>query len=210
MALDLTLRLETAGRTSLDDVMRALWQRFGARGIGLPEDGFEKLAAEVSGLNLAPFFDAAVRGTDDLPLAGLLAKFGVTHELRASAGGDDAGGTPRAANGEVLALGAGYRARDGGLELTTVLEGGAAQRAGLNPGDLLVALDRLRVNDRNLRRRLARFEAGERVTATAFRGDELLEVGLVLKAAPLDTCYLVMQENVDAETAKRREAWLGK
>lgn len=208
LALDLKLRLETAGRTSLDDVMRALWQRYGARGIGVPEDGFEKLASEVSGLDLAAFFDAAIRGTEDLPLAELLAKFGVTHELRAATGGDDAGGTPRAGNGEALALGAGYRARDGGLELTTILEGGAAQRAGLNPGDLLVALDRLRVNERNLRRRLARFEAGERVTATAFRGDELLEVGLVLKAAPLDTCYLVVQEKVDAETAKRREAWL--
>jgi predicted metalloprotease with PDZ domain len=208
LALDLKLRLETAGRASLDDVMRALWQRYGARGIGVPEDGFEQLAAEVSGLNLAPFFDAAIRGTDDLPLAELLVKFGVAHELRASAGSDDTGGTPRAGNGETLALGAGYRAREGGLELTTILEGGAAQRAGLNPGDLLVALDRLRVNERNLRRRLARFESGERVTATAFRGDELIEVGLVLKAAPLDTCYLVQQEQVDADTAKRRDAWL--
>ncbi len=208
LALDLTLRVDTAGRTSLDDVMRAVWQRYGARGIGLPEDGFEQVAAEISGLNLTPFFDVAVRGTDDLPLTELLAKFGVTLELRASAGGDDAGGTPRPSNGEVLALGAGYRAREGGVELTTILEGGAAQRAGLNPGDVLVALDRLRVNERNLRRRLARFEAGERVTATAFRGDELLEVGLVLKAAPFDTCYLVQQEKVDAETAKRRDAWL--
>ena len=145
LALDLTLRVETEGRTSLDDVMRALWQRYGARGVGVPEDGFERLAAEISGLNLAPFFDTAIRGTDDLPLAELLAKFGVTLELRASAGGDDAGGTPRSGNGEVLALGAGYRAREGGVELTTILEGGAAQRAGLTPGDLLVALDRLRV-----------------------------------------------------------------
>jgi predicted metalloprotease with PDZ domain len=208
LALDLTIRQATNDARSLDDVMRALWQRYGARGIGVPEDGFEQLAAEVGGLNLAPFFDAAVRGTDDLPLAALLAKFGITMELRASAGGDDPGGTPRAGNGEVLALGAGYRAREGGLELTSVLEGGSAQRAGLNPGDLLVALDRLRVNERNLRRRLARFESGERVTATAFRGDELIEVGLVLKAAPLDTCYLVVQEQVDAETAKRRDAWL--
>jgi len=208
LALDLTLRADTAGRTSLDDVMRALWQRYGARGIGVPEDGFEQLAAEISGLNLAPFFDAAIRGTEDLPLAELLAKFGITLELRASAGGDDAGGTPRAANGETLALGAGYRSREGGVELTTILEGGSAQRAGLHPGDVLVALDRLRVNERNLRRRLARFESGERVTATAFRGDELLEVGLVLKAAPIDTCYLVQQETIDAETAKRRDAWL--
>ena len=47
LALDLKLRLETAGRTSLDDVIRELWRRYGARGVGVPEDGFEQLAAEV-------------------------------------------------------------------------------------------------------------------------------------------------------------------
>jgi len=90
-----------------------------------------------------------------------------------------------------------------------VLDGGAAERAGLNPGDVLVAIDRLRVTGRNLARRLARFENGERVTATVFRGDELLEVGMVLKAAPLDTCYLTAREQVDGQALARRRAWLG-
>jgi predicted metalloprotease with PDZ domain len=79
----------------------------------------------------------------------------------------------------------------------------------LNPGDVLVALDRLRVTGRNLARRLARFEAGERVTASVFRGDELLEVGLVLKPAPLDTCYLLLREQVEPAALARRRAWLG-
>jgi predicted metalloprotease with PDZ domain len=209
LALDLTLRLETSGRVSLDDVMRELWQRYGARGVGVPEDGFERLAAEVGGVDLTRFFDNAVRGTEDPPLANLLAEFAVSLELRAAAGGDDRGGTPRALNGEVLALGAVCREREPGLELTSVIDGGPAQRAGLNPGDVLIAVDRLRVTERNLRRRLARFESGERITATAFRGDELLEVGLVLKPAPLDTCYLVAQEQAMPEAVRRRQAWLG-
>ena len=169
----------------------------------------EQLLLDLIFDDLAAFFDATVRGTGDLPLAELLARFGVALDMRASAGADDVGGTQRTGHGEVLALGASTRARDGALELVNVLDGGAAQRAGLNPGDVLVALDRLRVNERNLRRRLARFETGERVTATVFRGDELLEVGLVLKPAPLDTCCLVVQEKVDADTVRRREAWLG-
>jgi predicted metalloprotease with PDZ domain len=206
LALDLTLRLETAGRKSLDDVMRELWRRHGARGVGLPEDGFEQLAAEVSGLKLAPFFDAAVRGTDDLPLADLLGKFAVSLELRAAS---DERGSQRVGNGEALTLGATYRERDGGLELTTLLDEGPAQRAGLNPGDVLLALDRLRVTERNLKKRLARFESGERVTATVFRGDELLEVGIVLRPAPLDSCHLTAQEHADAAALERREAWLG-
>ena len=63
--------------------------------------------------------------------------------------------------------------------------------------------------DRNLARRLARFESGERVTATLFRGDELLEVGLVLKTAPLDTCYLIVRDQADPNAVGRRRSWLG-
>jgi predicted metalloprotease with PDZ domain len=209
LALDLKLRLDTAGRTSLDDVVRELWRRYGAAQVGVPEDGFELLTAEISGLALGSFFDSAVRGTDDPPLGELLAEFGIAFEMRAASGGEDRGGTPRAPNGELLTLGVAVRERELGLELSSVLDGGAAERAGLNPGDVLIAIDRLRVTGRNLTRRLARFETGERVTATVFRGDELLEVGIVLRAAPLDTCYLVVREQADSKAVQRRRAWLG-
>jgi predicted metalloprotease with PDZ domain len=209
LALDLKLRLDTAGRTSLDDVVRELWLRYGARGIGVPEDGFEQLAAELSGLDLEAFFASAVRGTDDPPLKELLAEFGVALETRAQAAADDRGGAARAGNGELLTLGVTTREREQGLELVSVLDGGAAERAGLNPGDLLIAVDRLRVTARNLQRRLARFESGERVTASVFRGDELLEVRVVLKAAPQDTCYLVVRDQAEPKALERRRAWLG-
>jgi hypothetical protein len=47
------------------------------------------------------------------------------------------------------------------------------------------------------------------VTASVFRGDELLEVGIVLKAAPQDTCYLTAREKDDPQALERRKAWLG-
>jgi predicted metalloprotease with PDZ domain len=209
LALDLTMRRNSGGKTSLDDVMRELWRRYGARSEGVPEDGFESLAIELGGAQLERFFAAAVRGTEDLPLAELLGAFGVRFELRAATGADDKGGTPRPANGELLALGIGYRERDAGLELTSVLDGGPAQRAGLNPGDVLIAVDRLKVNERNLKKRLARFEEGERISATVFRGDELLEVGLVLRSAPLDTCFLTIEDTPAPEALRLRQAWLG-
>jgi len=210
VALALDLELRRRSPTSLDDVVRELWRRYGSTGIGVPEDGFEKLAEEVSGLRLGEFFARAIRGTEDLPLAELLAEFGVALELRAQTGPEDRGGTPPPSDGQTpLTLGAAFRARPEGLELTAVLDGGPAQRAGLAPGDVLIALDRLKVNDRNLKRRLTRFEDGERVTATAFRGDELLEVGLVLAAAPKDTCWLRVVDDADDAARVRRDAWLG-
>src|SRR5690606_37947208 len=207
LALDLELRRRSS--SSLDDVVRELWRRYGSIGTGVPEDGFEKLAEEVAGIELGDFFDRAIRGTEDLPLGELLAAGDIALELRAQTGPEDRGGMPPPREGaSPLSLGATFRARADGLELTTVLDGGPAQRAGLAPGDVLIAIDRLRVNDRNLKRRLARLDDGERVTATAFRGDELLEVGLVLAAAPPDTCWLRVVEEADPAAAARRDAWL--
>ena len=210
LALDLKLRLDTAGRTSLDDVVRELWRRYGARGVGVPEDGFEQLAAELSGLDLAAVLRerrARHRGS-----AAEGAARGVRRRARDARGGGRRRPRrrgARAGNGELLTLGVAVREREHGLELVSVLDGGAAERAGLNPGDVLVAIDRLRVTGRNLQRRLARFESGERVTASVFRGDELLEVGVVLKAAPLDTCYLAVRDQAEPKALERRRAWLG-
>ncbi len=90
LALDLTLR--TSSGASLDDLMRALWIRHGHPGIGVPEDGIEKLASELAGHDLGDFFTRYVFGTDDPPLARLLADFGVSLQLRAATGPKDRGG----------------------------------------------------------------------------------------------------------------------
>jgi predicted metalloprotease with PDZ domain len=209
LALDLTMRRASGGKKTLDDVLHELWHRYGQRAVGVPEEGFEQLAVEIGGASLERFFAAAVRGTEDLPIQELLGAFGLRLEFRPAAGPEDKGGTPRSANGELLSLGAGFREHAAGVELTAVIDGGPAQRAGLNPGDVLIAVDRLKVSDRNLKRRLARFEAGERITVSVFRGDELVEVGLVLRPAPLDTAFLALDDQAAPEAAQRRGAWLG-
>jgi predicted metalloprotease with PDZ domain len=208
LALDLTLRTASTPR-ALDEIMQALWRRYGARDGGVPEDGFERLALEIGGPVLAPFFEAAVRGTEDLPLGDLLGACGVALNLRISAGPADTGGTPGSKDEAPLGLGAIYRGRDGGLELMAVLDNGPAQAAGLCPGDLIIAIGGLRVGERNLATRLAREGAGAAVRVTAFRGDELIDVDLVLTPPPADTCYLEPDPQASAEALARRRAWLG-
>ncbi|HWD35219.1 MAG TPA: peptidase M61, partial [Casimicrobiaceae bacterium] len=92
LALDLTLRSEDD--TSLDDVMRSLWSRFGARGIGVPEGEIERVASELGGDAVRDIFARCVHGTEDPPLDRLLAAFGVELHLRAAASGNDRGGKP--------------------------------------------------------------------------------------------------------------------
>jgi predicted metalloprotease with PDZ domain len=204
-ALDLTIRRDTRGARSLDDVMRSLWLRHGANGAGLEEDGFERLACEITGLDLRPFFEEAVRGTADPPLAALLAGVGVRFELGAASG---TGAQAR----DRYAPAAGVRLRDQGAAVLVahVLDDGPAQAAGLAGGDEIVALDGIRVAGAGrLAERMSGTRAGERITLHVFRRDELHAYELVLREPPHDACRLTLVEDADAATRAARAAWLG-
>ncbi len=174
LALDLTIRAKTAGKKSLDDVMLALWQRFGrdfyqGAGRGVTPAEVEALVDDISGARMKSFFERYVRGTDDLPLAKLFAGFGVklADERRDTKPGLD------------VNLG-----RDGNdVKLAVVHEGGAAHLAGLSAGDMLVAIDGLRVAGApaNVDALLARYTVGDTVEIHAFRRDELLAVSATLQ-----------------------------
>jgi predicted metalloprotease with PDZ domain len=203
LCLDLTLRLKSSG--ILDDVMRALWARYGSQDIGVPEGGLAAVAQEISGLDLSAFFDSALRSTDELPLAELLAEFGVSAVLRASTSAIDDGGRTASRSQGVWA---GLRLKPGDTSIAAVLTDSPALRAGLSAGDQLIALDGLRVTAQNWTRRLDAIDAGREVRVDFFRGEELMSTTLTPLAAPLDTWTLTLDE-VDGDKLARRVAWLG-
>ena len=207
LCLDLLIRDKTRGRKSLDDVMRALWRRHGVTGVGVEEDGIERLAGEATGLKLERRFDDWLRSARDLPLKALLATHGVEMELRAAESAQDKGGKPAASkNAAGLAmLGIRARAQGDDTAVTHVLEGGAAQEAGIAAGDLLVAVEGLRPGQAGLDAALAKRRAGERVRIHAFRRDELMSFEAQLKRADADTC--VLTESAGARR-KLLERWL--
>jgi predicted metalloprotease with PDZ domain len=204
--LDLELRLRST--VTLDDVMRALWKRHGQTGLGVPEDGVQAIAEELSGLDLRAFFGDYVHGTVELPLPSLLEEFGIGWNLRPTANAKDKGGTPgkdpapRAWLGATLADGTGPR-------LKHLNPDGPAALAGLASGDAIVAIDGLRATADGLERIVGTRNAGEVVEIQAFRRDELMRFSVELAPARNDTCWLTLAEAVGAEVASRRAAWLG-
>jgi predicted metalloprotease with PDZ domain len=208
LALDLTLRRSTAGSTTLDDIVRELWRRYGAQQIGVPEDGFETIAAEIAGEPLGEFFDTAARGTDDLDLAGLFASFGLRFELRPSRGLIDSGGTPAVAGEQELGIGATIASRPNGVGLETVLDDGPASAAGLSPGDILVAIDGFVVDEKNFLTRVGRYSAGDRARVDFMRDQQLRFTELELSVRPNDTCSIEFDADAAASAIAMRSAWL--
>ncbi len=211
LALDLTIRRATDEQRSLDDVMRALWQRHGKNGVGVPEDGVETIAAEVAGVDLRPFFDEYVRGTADVPLGPLLASYGIDEHLRPAESDHDLGGKAAKKPKDELAvrgvLGVTLGGGDDGAHLAHVHEGGAAQAAGLSAGDVILAVDGLRATRGNLQRLCGERAPGACVHVHAFRRDELFETDVVLKAPAHDVAYYTLRAG-DVAADQRRAAWL--
>ena len=191
LCLDLMLRAGTRGQRSLDDVMRLLWREFGVHQTGVPEDGIERAVLSVADTatdaaadtaadmrvgnaagtasatagaqarrrQLRRFFRSMVRGTAPLPLQQLLKDAGFALDVRAGSG---------------AGLGIRTAATTDGVKLTHVLDGGGAQAAGLSAGDVIVAVDGLKVMQPVFDQHLARKPAGASVEVHAFRRDELI------------------------------------
>lgn len=211
LALDLTIRHGTDGVHSLDEVMRELWRRHGRTGVGVPERGVEALASTVSGLDLDGFFAQALDSTEDIDLAALLATVGVGMRLRPSWGPKDTGGCVERfdPSDPVPTLDVRLRPNGSDAVIQNVISGGAGERAGLAPGDLLIAVDGLRVTADNLERSVARV-AGQPggVPLHLFRRDELMILTADPQPASADTCELMWLDPVSDSVAQARAAWL--
>ncbi|MEJ7602966.1 MAG: PDZ domain-containing protein [Kofleriaceae bacterium] len=197
LALDLQIRRRTEGARSLDDVLRLLWQRHGARGEAHPEN-LQPIFEEGSALSLGEVFDRQIRGTEDPELPAELHHLGL--ELRATA--DPA----QVADGATAVW---LGATTVGIRVTAVFDGGPGQVAGLSPGDEIIAIDGFRAtNDVDLRSLAGARKVGDRITLAVFRRHRLIELPLVLAAAPA-TRYEIVAIPAEPAATQRYQTWLG-
>lgn len=204
LALDLTLRQKSHNKVSLDDVMRVLWQRYGKTGVGVPERGIQPVAEELLGESLDAFFQHALYSTEDLPLAELLAKQGVELHWRAAANHTDTGGKP-ATTEFSLSLGIRPASDPMGVRIASAYEQGAAMAAGLSAGDVIIAIDGIKADAKNLDALLKAYGAGDNIKVHAFRRDELRSFTVCLEQGEATTAYLRFIDKAPNAAAK---AWL--
>ena len=199
LAFDLTLRSKGA---SLDDVMRGLWQRAGdagAAGTGdrpITEQDIAAVLAQVAGRPLTDELRDWVHSTDELPLADLLQAAGV--QLRPERSGFAAALGLRLSEGPVS-----------GVQVKSVLDGGAAALAGVSAGDEVLAVDGWRV--RRIDEALSWVARDQAFDLLLVRDQRVMTLRLRPDvAAPLaDTVSLHLQDKPGRAVASRRRAWLG-
>lgn len=191
--LDLKIRAASQNQRSFDQVLQQLWQQFGNPETGYTETELKGIIESVAGYDLSDFFHWVLETTAELPFAEALEPFGL--ELTT-------------VPGKWPDLGLTVSADRGHWVIQSVTHGGPAQRAGLEPGDELLAWDGLRLRE-GLDDRLKYAQPGDVVTLAAFHQDVLESYALTLGDPQPQAYRLGSVAQPTASQLALRQGWLG-
>lgn len=211
LCLDLLMRQKSGGRVSLDNVMHELWTKYGKTSIGLEEGEIERIASELSEFDLSDFFSRYLHQTDELPLKELLDSVGIGLKYLPAIDKADLGGLLKEQKDNrsvVFVLGIQFVAENRDIKITSVYDNSAAQKAGLSAGDIIVAVDGVRIGADQLEKCIAAALPEKIIKIHAFRRDELMVFDVIPEAAPVDTCRLWIKSEAREEQVIRRNEWL--
>ncbi|MGZ6988852.1 MAG: M61 family metallopeptidase, partial [Thermoanaerobaculia bacterium] len=207
LALDLTLRRATLGRRGLDEVFRRLFRTYAAKSRGYPPGAFEDMAARVALSRPAArrFFDRHVRGTQTPDLARLLGTAGL--RLREVPETEE-GVTDEMAPRIRADFGWKTKVEDGRLVVAEVLDGGPAQSAGVNAGDVVVAVDARRAGEELISRLEKELRPGSVVKVTVFRRDVLRTHRVRVGGRRASVWKIEALPDAPAGARRLKKAWL--
>ena len=203
LVLDLLIRGKTAGKASLDDVMRDMYGEFYLkgpnatyylRGRGYKNVDFETMVSKVAGTDMGDFFRRYVRGVETPPYDEAFAQVGLrlAHEPQ-----------------QPISIGISLDQTDRiNLKLSGVDPKSPAADAGWKTGDKILTIDGIRMSPGNLQRIIWRYKPGDRVKVAIQRGPRTIQTTVIM-GAPQVMDYS-LEEVADAPAAAKalRTAWL--
>jgi len=193
LILDLSLRLHSKGKTSLDDVMRLMWQKYSTKGYSFEE--YKAVVNEVAGQDMNSYFLKYITGKEPLedPLIELLPKFGLQFKKK------------EVENAEERYFGIRLQYAQGKLKIMDIAENAPALQY-LEVGDELIALNKTKPADsyRHL------FENSSEIQIHYFFNKQLKEVTLRRGTTKFFNSYEVSEDtSANSEAMKYRKHWLG-
>jgi predicted metalloprotease with PDZ domain len=174
LMLDIAIRDASDNKRSLDDVMRSLYQTTYKKGRGFTStDWWSAVSAAAGGKSFATFSARFIDGRDPFPWDSILPMAGL-----------------RARQERVPRLGVQTMPDANGVQVAAVVDGGAAAAAGVRPGDYLVSVGDVAVEDQQfgakMRARYGASAEGSPLPIKVKRGTETLTLPGKLQFAPGD------------------------
>ena len=146
--------------------MRYLMENYANKGVGFPEDGFLKAVETVAGSGFHEFYEAAAQSHQELDYNRYLRQAGLPVDVQLQPG--------------ALYLGVEFESAEGGLpRIKRVVPNSPAERAKLDTGDLLIAMNDERLTFESFRNRLHSHAIGETIKLTVMRDQRLITLNIV-------------------------------
>jgi predicted metalloprotease with PDZ domain len=198
MMLDLSLRAETKGKVSLDDVFRYLYQTYYEQDQGVPEDGILRAVETLSGQSWQAWFDRYVAGTEPVDYEAILDPVGLTLESTPQ--------TPK----DLRALGVvSVDEMSQGILLRGLHPGGDAYAGGLAVNDLLIELNGQNVLKADLAKVIGNLVPNRSVTVKVLRGLDLKTLTFPYAQAYQPRSFEVTQvARMNKSQQRQYQAWI--
>ncbi|MFZ1701332.1 MAG: PDZ domain-containing protein [Pyrinomonadaceae bacterium] len=186
--LDLSIRSDTDGRSSLDDVMRTLYNDHYKKGKGFTTDDLMSIVNRITKKDYTDFFRRHVYGMEVPDYDRIFGYAGYKLDKKSQPAPD---------------LGFSIRPRNGGLGINGIDVGGPAEKAGLRQGDVIVKIN----GGPPFEAPFGTF-AGKEITLTVDRGGK--ETEMRMKVGSRDSIAFSIAEvaGASAQQLKIREGWL--
>jgi predicted metalloprotease with PDZ domain len=196
MLIDLEIISASKGNTCLDDLMRALYQKYYKKlGRGFTEAEFQKEVENVAGKKMDVFFQQYVHGTEPLDYNTYFEKAGYKLS-NMNVGKMDVG------------LGISTTVKEGKTVITSVLRNGPAWKFGLNVNDEIEAIEGYRVAN-DISQFLNTKQAGDTLKILVNRDGLLRDITLKLEPYSTFNYRLERIQNPTEEQLVARRKWLG-
>ncbi len=195
LMLDLLIRKKHQNQRSLDDVMRRMWQDFGREEIGFSPTQLQQVFESVADCKLDDFFQRYLHTTEPLPLEEYLEPFGLTIK-------------PIYDQPKIPYLGFTVQDDNNQTIIRRVDSGSPAHLAGINAEDQLLAIAQYRVTAEQLNNRLQSYQAGDTISITIFRQDQLKTLTVTLVEAQPSSYKVVKISKASAQQQHNLQGWL--
>lgn len=192
--LDAKIQTMTAGRKSLDDVLRLAYKRFSGP-VGFTPKQFRETAAEVAGGSLKEFFRRHLDSTEECQYQPALKWFGLRFNP----------GRPGSATQGWLGL----RLKDdkGRLVVSRVDRETPAHKHGFNVDDEILALNQYRVRAGGWDKRRSQYKPGTKAKILIARRGQLRTIEVVFARKPASK-YQLRVDPRSSVGRNRRKSWL--
>jgi predicted metalloprotease with PDZ domain len=204
LALDLLIRGRTGGQRSLDDVFKRMYDEFYVKspnasyylkGRGYTEEDFVRILSAVIGADMKDFYARHIRGVEPLPFDEALGYVGLRLSRTPSRSGFTGGIVIDSEDRQALRLG-------------LLHNNSAAERAGLQQGDVLVSIGGTNVTRNSWRAALNRYKPGERIPVEVQRFRRNVSVTLEIGEPDEFDYFIESVPNPSPEARAMRAAWL--